>query len=84
MSLCVLESTNVNKFAILRHTVLTLGTQNLGSYVRLTCGEYELDIVSTAKVSLAKDHGENYMKLRPFRVRHLLRNCLFLLLRISK
>ena len=74
---------NVNKFAILSHTVLKLGTQNLGSYLRLTC-EHELDIVSNTKVSLAKDHYENYMKLRLFLACHLLRNRLFLFLRISK
>ena len=70
-------------FAILSHTVLKLGTQNLGSYMRLTC-EYELDILSNTKGSLAKDHGENYMKLRPFLARHHLRNHLFLFLRILK
>ena len=43
MSLCVLESKQ--KFAISCHAVLKLGTQNLGSYMRLTC-EYELDILS--------------------------------------
>ena len=78
MSLCVLESkTNVNKFAILSHTVLILRTQNLGSYMRLTC-EYELNTLSNTKVSLANDHGENYMKLRPFLTHHFLRNRLFL------
>ena len=82
ISLCVLESkTNVNKFVILHYTVLILRTENLGSYMRLTC-EYELDILSNTNVSLAKDHGENYMKLRPFPARHLLRNHLFL--KISK
>ena len=44
--------------------------------------EYELDILSNTKVSLAKSHGENYMKLRPFLAHHLLRNRLFL--KISK
>ena len=51
--------------------------------MRLTC-EYELDILSNTKVSLAKDHGENYMKLGPFLDNHLLRDRLFLFLRISK
>ena len=51
--------------------------------MRLTC-EYELDILSNTKSSLAKDHGENYMKLRPFLARHHLRNSLFLFLRILK
>ena len=49
---------------------LKLGIQNLGSYMGLTC-EYELDILSNTKGSLAKDHGENNMKLRPFLARHL-------------
>ena len=81
--LCTWIKTNVNKFAILIHTVLKLGTQNLGSYMRLTC-EYELDILSNTKGSLAKDHGENYMKFRPFLTHHHLRNHLFLFLRILK
>ena len=78
-----LNQTNVNKFAISSHAVLKLGTQNLGSYMRLTC-EYELDTLSNIKGSLAKDHGENYMQLRPFLAHHLLRNHLFLFLRILK
>ena len=44
--------------------------------MRLTC-EFELDISSNTKVNLAKDHGENYMTLRPLLARHLLRNRLF-------
>ena len=51
--------------------------------MRLTC-EYEFDILSNTKGSLAKDHGENYMKLRPFLSCHLLRNLLFLFLKILK
>ena len=51
--------------------------------MRLTC-EYELDILSNTKGSLEKDHGENYMMLRPFFSRHHLCNCLFLFLRILK
>ena len=51
--------------------------------MRLTC-EYELDILSNTKVSLAKGHGENYIKFRQFLAHHLLRNRLFLFLRISK
>ena len=62
---------------------LKLGAQNLGSYMRQTC-EYELDILSNTESSLAKDHGENNMKLRPFLALHLLRKRLFLFLRISK
>ena len=44
--------------------------------MRLTC-EHELDILLNTEVSLAKDHGGNYMKLRPLLARHLLRNRLF-------
>ena len=51
--------------------------------MRLTC-EYELDILLKIKVNLAKDHGEIYMKLGQFLFHHLLRNNLFLFLRISK
>ena len=44
--------------------------------MRLTC-EYELDILSNTKVSLGKDHGENYMKLRQLLAHHLLRDRLY-------
>ena len=80
MSLRALES---KQMLVSLLQFLKLGTQNLGSYMRLTC-EYELDILSNTKGSLAKNHGENNMKLRPFLARHLLRNRLFLFLRISK
>ena len=74
MSLRVLESKQM-LISLLFKVIqfLKLGTQNLGSYMRLTC-EYELDILSNIKGSLAKDHGENNMNLRPFLARHLLRN----------
>ena len=75
--------TNVNKFAISSHTVLKLGIQNLGSYMRLT-HEYELDILSNTEAGHAKVHGENYMKLRPLLACHLLCNHLLLFLRILK
>ena len=51
--------------------------------MRLTC-EYEVDILSNTKGSLRKDHGENNINLRPLLTRHLLRNRLFLFLRMSK
>ena len=51
--------------------------------MRLTC-EYELDILSNIKVSVAKVHGENYMKLRPLLACHYLCNHLLLFLRILK
>ena len=65
MSLCVLESKRMLislLFIVIQY--LKSGTQNLGSYMRLTC-EYELDILSNTKGSLGKDHGENNMNLRP-------------------
>ena len=71
MSLCALESKqNVNNFAISTHTALKLGIQALGSYLKPNC-EYELHIIPNTKVGAAKDHGENYMKVRPPLVRHL-------------
>ena len=39
--------------------------------------ESEFHILSTTKVSAAKDHSQNYMKVRAPLVHHLLRNCLF-------
>ena len=51
--------------------------------MRLTC-EYELDFLSNIKVSLAKVHGENYMKLRPLLACHYLGYHLLRLLRILK
>ena len=62
--------TNVNKFAISTHAALKLGIQAVGSYLKPNC-EYELDIVSNAKVGAAKDHGENYRKDSPPLVLHL-------------
>ena len=55
----------------------------LGSYMRLTC-KYELHILSNAKVSLARVHGKNYMKLRLLLAHHLLCNHLLLFLRSLK
>ena len=39
--------------------------------------DYELHSLPNRKVSGAKDHGKNYIKVRPPLVRHLLRNRLF-------
>ena len=64
--------TNVNKFAISNCTALKLATHSLRSYFKVTC-EYELHTLPNSKVSTAKDHGENYIKVRPPLVRHLLR-----------
>ena len=62
--------TNVNKFAIWSHTSFKLNKQALRSYLKLTC-EYEFHILPNTKVSAAKDHGKNYMKVRPRLVRHI-------------
>ena len=71
MNLCALQSKQtLNKFAILTHTAWNLGIQALRSYLKIT-REYELHTLSNAKVSAAKDHGKNYMKVRPLPVRHL-------------
>ena len=66
--------TNVNKLAIWNHVAFKSHIQALRSYFNLSC-EYELHILSNTKVSVAKDHGKNYMKVRPPWVRHLLRDC---------
>ena len=55
---------------------MILGVHALKSYLKLIC-EYELHRLPNKKVSGAKDHGENHIKVRPPLVRHLLRNCLF-------
>ena len=56
---------------------LKLGIQALGSYLKPNC-EYELHIIANTKVGAAKDHGENYMKVKPHLVCHLLRNRLYI------
>ena len=65
--------TIVNKFATSNHTALILGVHALRSYLKLIC-EYKLHSLPNRKVSGAKDHGKNYIKVRPPLVRHLLRN----------
>ena len=56
--------TIVNKFIILNHTALILGVYAFGGYLKLICG-YELHSLPNKKVSGAKDHGKNYLKVRP-------------------
>ena len=68
--------TIVNKFAISNNTALILGPHALRSYLILIC-EYKLHSLPNKKVSGAKDHSKNYIKVRPPLVRHLLRNRLF-------
>ena len=62
--------TNVNKFGISNNTTLKLAIHALRSSLYQTC-KYELHTLSDTKVSATKDHGENYMKVRPPLVRHL-------------
>ena len=49
---------------------MKVGIETLRSYFELTY-EYELYILPNTKVSAAKDHGGNYMKVRPTLVHHL-------------
>ena len=84
MRLCILESKQMLiSFAILSQTVSKLGIQNLGSYMSLTC-EYELDILSNNKVSLATIHCKNYVNFRLLLACHLFCNHLLLFLRTLK
>ena len=64
---------NVNKFAILDHMALRRGIEALGNYLKLNC-EYKLHILLNTKVGTVKDHGKNYIKVRPLLVCYLLRN----------
>ena len=73
--------TIVNKFAISNHTAMILDVHALRSYLKLFC-EYELHSVPNKTVSGAKDHGKNYIKVKPHLVRHLLRNRLLLYLNV--
>ena len=52
---------------------LILCVHALRSYLKLIC-EYELHSLPNKKVSGEKDHDENYIKVRPPLVSHLLRN----------
>ena len=73
MSLCALGLKQLfNKFAISNHTALILGVHALRRYLKLIC-EYELHSLPNKKVSGAKGHGKNYIKVKPPLVRHLLR-----------
>ena len=70
-------------FATSNDTALILDVHVLRSYLKLIC-EYELYSLPNKKVSAAKDHGKNYIKVRPppLPVRHLLHNRLFISLKI--
>ena len=63
----------LNKLAISNHTVLILGVHALRIYLKLIC-EYELHSLPNKNVNRAKNHGKNYIKVRPALVCHLLRN----------
>ena len=71
MSLCALGlKTIIKKFAVSNHRALILGVHALRSYLKVVC-EYELHSLPTKKFSGAKDHGKNYIKVRPHLVHHL-------------
>ena len=72
-SFCTWIKTIANKFAISNHTALILGVHALRSYLKLIC-EHELHSLPNKKVGGVKDHGKNYIKVRPPLVRHLLGN----------
>ena len=59
-----LVKTIVNKFGISSHRAFKLDEQAPRSYLKLTA-EYELNILPNTKADAAKDHGKNYMKVRP-------------------
>ena len=67
----------VGTHCISNHTALILSVHALRSYLKLIC-EYELHNLSNKKVSGVKDHGKNYIKVRPPLDLHLLLNCLLL------
>ena len=69
MSLRTWIKTIVNKFAISNHMALILGVHALRSYLKLIC-ECELHSLPNKNVSGAKNHGKNYIKVRPPLVRH--------------
>ena len=56
--------TIVNKLGVSNHTALILGVHTLKSYLKLIC-EYELHGLPNKKGNGAKDHGKNYIKVRP-------------------
>ena len=60
-------------FAITSQTALTSDLQAVRSYLGRK-RECELHTLTDTKVRTAKDHGENYMKVRPPLVCHLFHN----------
>ena len=47
------------------HTGLKLPIQSLRGYLKIACDSYELDILPNRIADAAKNHGKNYMKVRP-------------------
>ena len=78
MNICILESKQM-----LISCYFKSNSCKIRCAKRLTF-EYELDILSNTKVSLAKIHGENYMNFKLLLVCHLLCNNLLLFLRTLK
>ena len=66
-------------FTISSETALISGVHALRRYLKLIC-EYELYILPNKRVSGAKDHGENYNKVRPPLALQLWRNRLLLIM----
>ena len=65
--------TNVNKFAFFKSFGFEISYTGSEIPFEAYC-EYELHISPNTKVNTAKDHGDDYMKVRPPFVHHLLRN----------
>ena len=55
---------------------LKSNVENDKSYMNLSY-DHELYILPNAKVSTAKDHGKNFIRVEPPRVCHSLDSCLF-------
>ena len=67
---CVLQlQKNVNNFVICNCTSLRSITETKESNLKAT-GEFEFHISPNKKVSIAKDHGKNYIPIRPPLVNH--------------
>ena len=70
MSLCALGLKQLSiSFLLQTITALILGVRALRSYLKVIC-ESELHSLPNKKVSGAKDHGKNYIKVRSPLVRH--------------
>ena len=65
--------TNVDNFATRNHIVFKLSIRALKKYLKLGYA-HELQNLLNTKVSAAKDHGKNYMKVRLPLAHYLSRN----------